>query len=351
MIISRTPYRVSFFGGGTDYPDWYLRHGGQVLSTTIDKYIYITCRYLPPFFDHKIRLAYSRVETCQSVEELNHPAVKEILKYFQITNGLEIHYDGDLPARSGMGSSSAFSVGLINALYKLLGEEVDSHKLALDAIHVEQDLIGESVGSQDQVNAAYGGFNHIEFSQSGSIVVNPVDTTPERLILLSQNLMLFYTGIVRTAETVSVTYATNTEQNSTQLEAINKITNEAIDVVTSNKEIEQFGELMHQSWLEKKKLSSLVSNTRVDRLYQLSREAGAVGGKLCGAGGGGMMLFYVPRNKQHDVMQALSSFLHVPFEFTSVGSDIIFVSEEEKYQDVRSDKIGGNLKFIELEDL
>ena len=188
MIISRTPYRVSFFGGGTDYPDWYLRHGGQVLSTTIDKYIYITCRYLPPFFDHKIRLAYSRVETCQSVEELNHPAVREILKYFQITNGLEIHYDGDLPARSGMGSSSAFSVGLINALYKLLGEEVDSHKLALDAIHVEQDLIGESVGSQDQVNAAYGGFNHIEFSQSGSIVVNPVDTTPERLILLSQKM-------------------------------------------------------------------------------------------------------------------------------------------------------------------
>ena len=163
--------------------------------------------------------------------------------------------------------------------------------------------------------------------------------------------MLFYTGIVRTAETIAVTYATNTEQNSSQLESINKITNEAIDVITSNREIDQFGELMHESWLEKKKLSSLVSNSRVDSLYQLSREAGATGGKLCGAGGGGMMLFYVPRNNQDDVVQALSSFLHVPFEFTSVGSNIIFVSEEERYQNVGSGKIDGNPNFIELEDL
>lgn len=351
MIISQTPYRISFFGGGTDYPDWYLRCGGQVLSATIDKYIYISCRYLPPFFNHKLRLAYSRVETCQTVDELEHPAVREILKYFNIDNGLEIHYDGDLPARSGMGSSSAFSVGLINSLYSLLDKSIHPHQLALEAIHIEQELIGESVGSQDQINAAYGGFNHICFSKDGSIEVFPLKCSLEKVDQLTDNLMLFYTGIMRTAETISVTYAKNTQNKAAQLEKIHQIVDQALEIINGDQSLDNFGELLHQTWLEKRALSQKVSNSRVDNIYEIARNAGALGGKLCGAGGGGMILFYVPTHYQSKVRDALSSLLHIPFKFATTGSKIIYKKKQEDFKDAWSNRSSMIDPFRELSDL
>ena len=351
MIITQTPYRISLFGGGTDYPDWYLRNGGQVLSTTIDKYVYISCRYLPPFFEHKLRLVYSEVETCNHADELKHPAAREVLKHLGFVNGLEIHYDGDLPSRSGMGSSSAFTAGLIKALYCLKNQEIGREQLANEAIYVEQQKIGESVGSQDQVNAAYGGFNNIQFRHDGTIRVIPVDVSDKRKKELNDQLMLFYTGIMRTAETVSSTYAKNTVEKAAQLERMYKIVDEAIDTIVSNASLDGVGRLLHESWIEKRKLSDMVSNTRVDDIYQSALKAGALGGKLCGAGGGGMMLLYVPRKYQSSVRSALSSLLYVPFRFSKTGSQLIFSNRAVRLPEVESNRSKTIKKFIELEDI
>lgn len=212
LIISRTPFRISFFGGGTDYPAWYRQHGGSVVTSTIDKYCYISCRYLPPFFEHRIRVVYSKIETCNRVEEVQHPAVRETLKYLDVKRGIEIHHDGDLPARSGMGSSSAFTVGLLHALHALEGRMVGKHRLAMEGLHVEQELLKENVGSQDQVAAAFGGLNHVRFLPSGEVTVHPVVMTAERMSDFNSHLMLFYTGIKRTASDVAASYVNNLEQ-------------------------------------------------------------------------------------------------------------------------------------------
>jgi D-glycero-alpha-D-manno-heptose-7-phosphate kinase len=203
MIISRTPFRISFFGGGTDFPEWYREHGGAVLATTIDKYCYLTCRHLPPFFEHRIRVVYSKIENCQSVEEISHPSVREVLRYLKFDRGVEIHHDGDLPARSGMGSSSAFTVGLLNALYALKGHMVNKQQLAKESIEIEQNWVRENVGSQDQVVTAYGGLNHITFLANGEISVRPVTISTERMKELNSHLMLFYTGIARTSSEIA----------------------------------------------------------------------------------------------------------------------------------------------------
>ena len=209
MVISRTPFRISFFGGGTDYPIWYRDHGGTVLGTTIDKYCYLTCRYLPPFFKHRIRLVYSRIENCRSVDDIVHPAVREVLRFSGIERGMEIHHDGDLPARSGMGSSSSFTVGLLHALYALQGQMPSKRQLALESIRIEQELIKETVGSQDQVLAAFGGLNHVVFAQNGEISVRPVTVSADRLKELNSHLMLFYSGIERTASDIAESYITD----------------------------------------------------------------------------------------------------------------------------------------------
>ena len=206
MIICRTPFRISFFGGGTDYPGWYRSHGGAVLATTIDKYCYLTCRYLPPFFEHRLRVVYRKIETCMSVEEISHPSVRETLRFLEIDRGVELHHDGDLPARSGMGSSSAFTVGLLNALYALKGQMPSKRQLALESIHVEQDILKETVGSQDQVMAAYGGLRHVQFLQNGEISVRPLTLSHARIDEFNDHLMLFYTGIIRTASDVAKSY-------------------------------------------------------------------------------------------------------------------------------------------------
>ena len=351
MIITRTPYRISMFGGGTDYPDWYMRCGGQVLSTTIDKYVYISCRYLPPFFEHKLRLVYSVVEACNSTDELEHPAAKAILEYFKIKDGLEIHYDGDLPARSGLGSSSSFSVGLIHALSALCDRTIDRRKLAREAIHIEQNIIGENVGSQDQVNAAYGGFNRISFRQNGSIDVEPLPISDQRLKSLNDNLMLFYTGIMRTAELISSSYARNTRENTEQLQKLYGMVDDAATLLLDRSSLDDFGYLLHETWLQKQKLSELVSNDKVNEIYKTAREAGALGGKLCGAGGGGMILLYVPKKYRLDVRNALTSLLYVPFRFSDKGSEVIFSDNQARYKRDDLMSTGVAKPFIELSDL
>ena len=324
MIISRTPFRVSFFGGGTDYPAWYLKHGGQVLSTAIDKYCYITLRHLPPFFEHRIRAVYSKMEICQSYEELKHPAIRETLRFLKFERNLEIHHDGDLPARSGMGSSSSFTVGLLHALYALKGQMPNKEQLARESIHIEQKLIGETVGSQDQCAAAYGGFNHIIFSPDGEIEVRPLTLSLPRLTELSDHLMLFYTGIMRTASDVAQTYVENLGAKDELMRTMHAMVDDGIKLVQGSRCICGFGELLHMAWQAKRSLSPNVSNSVVDDLYERARENGAIGGKLIGAGGGGFLLLFVPPSAQNRVRESLCELLHVPFNFCRHGSQIIF---------------------------
>jgi D-glycero-alpha-D-manno-heptose-7-phosphate kinase len=332
MIISRTPFRISFFGGGTDYPAWYRRHGGAVLAATIDKYCYLTCRFLPPFFEHRIRLVYREIETCHSVSEIRHPAVREGLKFLKINRGVEIHHDGDLPARSGMGTSSAFTVGLLHALHALNGRMPTRKQLAAESIHIEQEVLAETVGSQDQVMAAHGGLRHVRFETSGDIVASPVVLPAARLAELQAHLMLFYTGIVRTASEVARSYVEAIDSRRRQLRLLQELVEESIDILTGGKDIRVFGELLHEAWEAKRSLSDKVSTSEVDALYEQARAAGALGGKLTGAGGGGFLLLFVPPEQQRDVGQALKHLIHVPFAFESVGSQVIFHEPGIDYQ-------------------
>jgi D-glycero-alpha-D-manno-heptose-7-phosphate kinase len=332
MIISRTPFRLSLFGGGTDYPAWYREHGGAVLGVTIDKYCYITCRYLPPFFEHRFCIIYSKMEFCQSVQEIAHPAVREVLTFMNIERGLEIHHDSDLPARSGMGSSSAFTVGLLHALYGLTGRMVSKQRLALESVHLEQDILRETVGSQDQVLAAYGGLNHILFGVDGEIAVRPVTIGRDRMRELNDHLMLFYTGIKRTASRVAETYVSGIDRCSRQLETMRGLVDRAIDLLNSPADIRPFGDLLHEAWQTKRTLSSTVSNSEIDGLYEAAMRAGALGGKITGAGGGGFLLLFVPPEHQPAVREALDGLLHVPFKFESSGSQILFADVQPDYQ-------------------
>jgi D-glycero-alpha-D-manno-heptose-7-phosphate kinase len=323
MIISRTPHRISFFGGGTDYPSWYLEHGGKVLGVAIDKYCYITCRYLPPFFAHKHRIVYSKTEVINELDEIQHPSVRETAKYLNITKGLEIHHDGDIPARSGMGSSSAFTVGLLKALYALNGRVVSKDVLAREAIHIEQSLIKENVGSQDQVWAAYGGLNTIEFLQNGKILVEPIIMKEQHLRSFEKKFMLFFTGIARFASEVAEDQINNTQKNESRLVRMGELVDEAHKVLVSGTDdFQAFGRLLHESWIQKRKLSSKITNGTINEAYEAAQRAGATGGKLLGAGAGGFMLFYVEPENQERVKEALKGYLYVPFRFDFSGSDI-----------------------------
>jgi D-glycero-alpha-D-manno-heptose-7-phosphate kinase len=334
MIISRTPFRISFFGGGTDYPAWYRDHGGAVLATTIDKYCYLTCRYLPPFFEHRIRIVYSKIENCHTIDEIQHPAVREVLRYLNVERGVEIHHDGDLPARSGMGSSSSFTVGLLHALHALKGYMPSKRQLATESIYAEQELLKETVGSQDQVSAAYGGFNHITFLRNGEFSIRPVTIGTDRMQELESQLLLFYTGIKRTASNVAESYVNNLDNRKRQLRIMKDMVDESLSILSSNQDIRAFGELLAEAWQLKRGLSSKVSNPEIDEMYQLARSAGAIGGKLAGAGGGGFMLLFVPPEKQRNVIETINKLIHGPFKFEFSGSQIIFFDPEEDYTDV-----------------
>jgi len=324
MIITRTPFRVSFLGGGTDYPAWYKEHGGAVLAATIDKYCYLTCRYLPPFFDHRFRIVYSKIENIRTLDEITHAAAREVLRFLGVERGVEVHYLGDLPARSGIGSSSAFTVGLLHAVHALQGRSVRERQLATEAIHLEQEILRETVGSQDQVMAAYGGFNHVQFSAAGEISVRPVPISPERARQFSAHLMLFYTGIQRTASDIAGTYVPDIQQRGAQLHVIGDLLREGLSLLLGSQNIALFGKLLHESWRVKRDLSAAVSSTRVDAIYHDARTAGALGGKLLGAGGGGFILLFVPPERQADVMRKLDGLLHVPCTIEPAGSRIIF---------------------------
>ena len=334
MVISRTPYRISFFGGGTDYPAWYRENGGAVLATAIDKYCFITCRYLPPFFEHRLRVVYSKMEHCQSAAEIQHPVVRAVLQMLRVERGLEIHHDGDLPARSGMGSSSTFTVGFLHAMYALLGQMTARSQLAEDAIHVEQDLIGETVGAQDQILASFGGFNWIEFKRDGGFRVEPVTLPRERLDELNDSLMLFYTGLHRTASDVAATWVADIAARSRQLTRLREMVDEGLNILASRDRLDGFGDLLAEAWRLKRSLSSAVSNTQVDDIYAEARRGGARGGKLLGAGGGGFALFFVPPGCRQKVRERLRNLLWVPFRFDTSGSQIIFFSPEQDYAEL-----------------
>ena len=317
MIIVRTPFRVSLFGGGTDYPTWYEQNGGAVLSTTIDKYCYISMRKLPPFFEHKHRIVYSQTEDAHTTEEIRHPKVRECLKSLNVQEGLEIHHDGDLPARSGLGTSSSFTVGLLQALYTLYKIPYDKVKLALDAIHIERDVVGENVGNQDQVAVAVGGLNLIDFYSTGKFALTPLEASG-----LDKWLLLAFTGFARTASTIAGTY----DLKSEGLTAMQNMVPVALEALEA-REFEKFGHLLGSSWNLKKGLSPEISNPYIDYMYDKAQNAGALGGKILGAGGGGFLLLFAEPCKHEAIKAALKGLLFVPFKFEKEGSQVIFNSE------------------------
>ncbi|RJQ27264.1 kinase [Candidatus Parcubacteria bacterium] len=325
MIITRTPFRISFFGGGTDYPIYYRQHGGAVLSTTINKYCYITTRYLPPYFDHKYRIRYSTNEETQILEEINHPSVRECLKFVGIDRGVEIVHSSDIPAMSGIGSSSSFTVGLLNTLYALQGKMVTKRKLAFDAIRVEQELIGENVGSQDQVAAAFGGMNKIEFGGNDGIFVQPIILNVEKLQYLQERMLFYFTGFSRFSSEIAEEQIKQTPTKLAELATMREMVEEAISILSSNMAgMDDFGRLLHESWKLKKSLSNKISSPKIDTIYETARQAGALGGKICGAGGGGFILLFVSPENQAKVKAALSDLLLVPFRFEHLGTHVIF---------------------------
>lgn len=331
MIISRTPYRVSFFGGGTDYPVWYKENSGTVLATTIDKYCYITCRYLPPFFEHRSRVVYSLIENVKDVSEIRHPAVRSCLTYMKIKKGVEIHHDGDLPARSGLGTSSSFTVGLLHTLYALKGIMPTKRRLALDAIHLEQEVMQENVGSQDQVLAAFGGFNLVEFGGPDHIQVQPVTLSSQRLELFQNHLLLIFTGFSRTASDIAKEQIKRTKHRRKELEAIQQLVKKALGVLNSNADLSKFGRLLHENWLIKRSLTKKISTPLIDEIYSNALAAGALGGKVLGAGGGGFILFFARPQAQPKIKRRLRKLLHVPFRLESLGSQIIFYSPHDTF--------------------
>lgn len=324
MIISRTPFRVSLFGGGTDYPQWYRNHGGSVLGFAINKYCYITLRELPPFFEHKHRIVYSRVELVRGIEEIQHPAVRAVLQDKKIRHGVELHHDGDLPARSGLGSSSSFTVGLLNALAALEGRMLSRQELAAEAIRIEQEVIRENVGSQDQVWAAYGGLNRIDFNTDGTMSVLPVIVPPARRQALESSLMLFFTGFSRFASEVAKKKIENFATREAHLKGLRQNVEEGLAILQDERRsLDELGRLLHEGWRLKRELADGVSTPAIDEIYQAGLAAGAIGGKLLGAGGGGFMLFYVPAEKRAAVREQLRDLIHVGFKIEGEGSKIV----------------------------
>jgi len=333
MIISRTPFRISFFGGGTDYPAWYREHGGAVLATTIDKYCYISCRYLPPFFEHKHRIVYSIIENVKDVNDIRHPSVKATLQFMRIKNGLEIHHDGDLPARTGLGSSSSFTVGLLHALYTLKGALPTKLQLASEATHIEQNIIKENVGSQDQISAAFGGFNLIHFKHDDTFEVMPLTVKKKRIEQLQSHLMLYYTGLSRYASDIAKKKIENMRKKRHELSVMRQMVDEAVAILGSDTaDITEFGKLLHESWKLKRSLADEVSTFMVDAMYEAAIESGALGGKLLGAGGGGFMIIFARPEDQPRIKKRLNGLLLVPFRFENSGSQILVYQPNGFYE-------------------
>jgi len=326
LIITRTPLRLSFFGGGTDYPDHYLQHGGQTIGVAIDKYSYISLNPLARLFDYEIRVSYSRTELVAGPDAIQHPAVRECLRFTGIDRGIEIHYVGDLPARTGLGSSSSFTVALLHALHAFKGEYVNQEQLAREACHVEQGLIGERVGVQDQYTCAHGGLLHLRMSTSGEIGVQRVPLPAQRLGELRTHLMLVYTGMRRVAHEILEEQLDRTRQGVLveDLRLVGNLVDQGLEVLTDGGAIARFGELLDAAWRAKQRLSSKVTSSRINAIYQRARTAGAIGGKLVGAGAGGFLLLFVPPACREGVMHALPELHSVSFDFDHEGSRLLF---------------------------
>ncbi|MHC1724266.1 MAG: kinase [Aminipila sp.] len=328
MIIARAPFRMSFFGGGTDYPPFFKENGGSVLSTTINKYAYVTVRHLPPFFDYTTQVYYSKIENVKAIEDLEHPLVREAMKYINVQQ-LHISYDADLPARSGLGTSSSFATAMISSFHALKGQYISSKKLAEEAIYVERTLCKESGGWQDQIAAAYGGFNRINFKENDFEVV-PIILSQERKRLLNDNLMLFFTGFTRISSDIAKEQIKATDKKSKDLFELMDLVNDAEKIlVDKHTDLNEFGNLLDHTWQLKRGITSRVSTNELDDIYSKACMNGAIGGKLLGAGGGGFFLFYVPKEKQPEVKRALKDLLHVPFKFEEQGTRILYYKPED----------------------
>ncbi|MBT5375123.1 MAG: kinase [Rhodospirillaceae bacterium] len=333
MIISKTPFRISLFGGGTDYPKWYREHGGAVIGTAIDKYCYITVRTLPPFFKHKHRIVYSNIELVQEIDEIDHPAVRAVLSQLSFREGLEVHHDADLPARSGLGSSSSFTVGLLNALNAKRGQMMSKDELSREAIRIEQEVIGESVGSQDQIWAAHGGFNRIDFLPNGDFEVTPIILGNNRLRELKGSMQLFFTGFSRYATEIAKDQIENMDKRTKQLTTMRDMVDEAMNILQSaDTPILEIGKLLDQSWKLKRELASSVTTPEIDEIYKAGLEAGAVGGKLLGAGGGGFIVFFAPPENHMKLRERLKDLVHVSFDFDKGGSKIMIYEPDQVEQ-------------------
>lgn len=327
MVISRTPFRVSFFGGGTDYPIWYKENGGAVISTTINKYCYLSCRFLPPFFDYNYRVRYYYNELVKDVDDIRHPSVRECIKRLDLEKGLDIVHNADLPAQSGLGSSSTFTVGLLNALHALDHYMPTKRELALESINIEQNLLNENVGSQDQTAAAFGGLNKISFGGASEIEVEQIIIHPDRIGELQNNLLLFFTGFTRNADSIAGEQIKNTRKKTSELNRMMELVDQAKSILVSKSaSIDEFGKLLDEQWKLKRSLTSKITNPSIDQIYTLAIKGGALGGKLLGAGSGGFIVFYARKNKQKSVIEALEHLQHVPFRFEHNGSQIVYHS-------------------------
>lgn len=327
MVITKTPFRMSFFGGGTDMESFFREHGGAVLSATFDKYCYVNVRHLPRFFDYSTELAYSKVERVTDVNEIQHPAIRNAMKMLDMRE-IRLTYEADLPARSGLGTSSSFAVGMLNAFYALKGQTADKKKLAEDAIYLERTLCRETGGWQDQIAAAFGGFNRIDFDADG-FKVTPVPIPTERKVLLNDNLMMFFTGFTRFSAEVQELNSEKSENKIALLKEMCALVEEAQSVLTDpNKDLDAFGRLLDYTWKLKRQTGPAVSTNNIDEIYAKAINAGALGGKLLGAGGGGFLLFYVPKDCQAAVREAMDGLLYVPFRFENDGTQIIYQTPE-----------------------
>jgi D-glycero-alpha-D-manno-heptose-7-phosphate kinase len=332
MVISRTPFRISFFGGGTDYPDWYRQHPGATLATTIDKYCYLTVGYLPPFFDCNYRIVYSKREMVKKISEIEHPAVRETLRFMGIQRGISVQHVGDLPARTGIGSSSSFTVGLLHGLYAVMGRMVSKKQLAMEAIDIEQNWMKENVGSQDQVITAFGGFNKIEFKGVKNVEVTPVTLNNRRLKIFQGHLLLYFTGFSRLASEIAGEQIRNIPAKKKELKEMYAMVGRAMEILNKPGDgFDAFGRLLHESWQIKRTLSTKITNSRIDEIYLAARRAGAIGGKVLGAGGGGFMLFFVRPERQASFKKKMKGLLRVPFKFDDLGSQIIYYRPDNNF--------------------
>ena len=326
MIITQTPVRISFLGGGTDYPEYFHRHGGETLVATINKYTLVTVHGITQFADHAFRIHYSQVESVATLDEIQHPSARECLRFLGVRDGIEIHYLSNLPARTGLGSSASATVGLLHALHAFKGELVTREQLAEEAVHVERELIKEHVGCQDQYACSFGGLLHLEFCANGSVKVGPATLPESRRKMLEERLMLFYTGAQRNAHELlgEQIQRTLSEQIDGELGCMRKLVRQGLDVLSGEGDLAVFGELLHEGWTLKRRLSSKVTTPWIDRIYERARGAGAVGGKLLGAGGGGFLLLYVEPPQREAVRRVVPELREAPFAFEQTGSTIIF---------------------------